>query len=68
MSKMKQVKINGTNYYKVSEVCEILGIAKNTLYNWEKKNKIPRSYRDPMSGWRLYTDEDIEKVRKISGR
>jgi len=60
--------IGGKKYYRVSEVCKAVGIFKNTLYNWEKKGKIPKAYRDPMSGWRLYSEKDIEKIRRISGR
>ncbi|UCG35638.1 MAG: MerR family transcriptional regulator [Candidatus Omnitrophota bacterium] len=54
--------------YTVSEVCNILGIFKNTLYNWEKKRKIPKAKRDPMSGWRIYTKEDVRRLQEISGR
>ena len=64
----KKIIIGGKRYYKVAEVCKILGIFKNTLYNWERKKKIPKAYRDPMSGWRLYSKKDIEKIKKISGR
>ncbi len=64
----KKIVIKGKKYYRVSDVCKILGIFKNTLYNWEKKGKIPKAHRDPMSGWRLYSEEDIEKIKKISGR
>jgi len=64
----KKIVIGGKRYYRVSEVCKVLGIFKNTLYNWERLGKIPRAYRDPMSGWRLYLQEDIEKIKKISGR
>ena len=64
----KKIIIGGKRYYRVSEVCEVLGIFKNTLYNWERKRKIPKAYRDPMSGWRLYLQEDIERIKKISGR
>lgn len=64
----KEVIIKGKRYYKVAEVCRILGIFKNTLYNWEKKRKIPRAYRDPMSNWRLYAKEDVDQLRQISGR
>jgi len=67
-TRKKKIIINGKRYYKVSEVCKILGIFKNTLYNWEKKGKIPKAYRDPMSGWRLYSQRDIKKIKKISGR
>ena len=68
MKKKKRIIINGRKLYRVSEVCKILGIFKNTLYNWEKKGKIPKAYRDPMSNWRLYSEEDIGRIKKISGR
>jgi len=64
----KIILIKGKKYYTVAGMCEELGIFKNTLYNWEKKGKIPSAYRDPMSGWRLYSPEDAEKIKKISGR
>ena len=64
----KKIIIGGKRYYRVSEVCKVLGIFKNTLYNWERKGKIPKAYRDPMSGWRLYLQEDIERIKRISGR
>lgn len=55
-------------FYKVSDVAEILGITTRSLYNWEKAGKIPRPHRDPMSNYRLYTKEDIEKLKKLTGR
>jgi excisionase family DNA binding protein len=63
-----KIIINGKRYYRVSEVCKMLGIFKNTLYNWEQKGKIPKVYRDPMSKWRLYSEKDINRIKKISGR
>lgn len=68
MRKKKEIIIKGKRYYKTSEVCKILGIFRNTLYLWERKGKIPRAYRDPMSGWRLYSQKDIDTIKKISGR
>ena len=64
----KPIIIGGKRHYRVSEVCAALGIFKNTLYNWEKKKKIPKARRDPMSGWRLYSEEEVQRIRKISGR
>ena len=68
MNVKRVIIIGGKKYYRVSEVCKEIGIFKNTLYNWEKKGKIPKAYRDPMSKWRLYSKEDIERIKKISGR
>ena len=66
--KKKEIIIKGKKYYRISEACKMLGIFKNTLYNWEKKNKIPKARRDPMSGWRLYSEKDIKNIKKISRR
>ena len=63
-----KIIINGKRYCRVSEVCKMLGVFKNTFYNWEKKGKIPKAYRDPMSGWRLYSQKDINRIKKITGR
>jgi len=35
---------------------------------WGRKKEIPKTYRDPMSSWRLYSENDFEKIKKISGR
>ena len=64
----KPIIIKGKRFYRVSEVCATLGIFLNTLYNWERKNKIPKAYRDPMSGWRLYSEQDVETIKRLSGR
>ena len=55
-------------FYKVGEVANILGITTRSLYNWEHAGKIPKPRRDPMSNYRLYTREDIEKLKKITRR
>jgi len=68
MARKETIKINRRKYYTVSGVCARLGIFKNTLYNWERKGKIPKAYRNPMSGWRLYTKNDIDRIKKLSGR
>ena len=55
-------------FYRVREVADKLGITTRSLYNWERAGKIPKPHRDPMSNYRLYTREDIEKLKKITGR
>lgn len=54
--------------YSVSEVIKILNISRKTLYLWEEAGKIPIPKRDPMSKYRYWTDEDIKKLKKITGR
>ncbi|MDP3041759.1 MAG: MerR family transcriptional regulator [Candidatus Omnitrophota bacterium] len=50
------------------EVAAILGITRRTLYNWEKAGKIPKTKRDKMSNYRIYTEADIKKLEKLTGR
>ncbi len=50
------------------EVAAILGITRRTLYNWEKAGKIPKTKRDKMSNYRIYTEADIKKLKKLTGR
>jgi len=50
------------------EVAGILGITRRTLYNWEKAGKIPKTKRDKMSNYRIYTEKDLKKLKKITGR
>ena len=50
------------------EVARLLGITRRTLYNWEKAGKIPKTKRDKMSNYRIYTEADIKKLKKLTGR
>lgn len=60
---MKLVKLG---FYTVAEVAEMLGVKdRKTLYNWERAKKIPKARRHPMNNYRVYTKEDVEKIKKI---
>ena len=50
------------------EVAGILGVTRRTLYNWEKVGKIPKTKRDKMSNYRIYTEKDLKKLKIITGR
>ena len=54
--------------YLAHEIAQILGVTKRTLWNWEKAGKIPKARRDPMSRFRMYTEEDLQKLKKLTGR
>lgn len=54
--------------YLMREVAEILGVNRRTILNWEQAGKIPVAKRDPMSNYRVYSEEDVKKLRKITGR
>jgi len=55
-------------HYLINDVARILKVTKRSIYNWENAGKIPKVKRDKMSNYRLYTEEDIKKIKKITGR
>ena len=52
-------------YYTVADVLKTLKISKNTLINWERAKKISLPRRHPMNNYRVYTEEDVAKIKKI---
>lgn len=54
--------------YFIRDIAKILGTTTRTIYNWEKGGKIPKQKRDPMSRYRIYSDEDLRRLKKITGR
>ena len=49
----------------VQQVADALGIYRGTVINYEKKGIFPQPRRNPINGYREYTEEDLEKLRKI---
>jgi len=50
--------------YTSGEICKKLGIAKNTLFRWEREGKIPKAERD----WRNHRYYTESHVRAIEGQ
>lgn len=51
-------------YLKTRQVAKILGISLNTLYRWLKAERISEPNRDPVNNYRLWTAEDVERIRR----
>lgn len=45
-------------YVQIKEAAALLGVAENTLRNWERSGRI-RVYRHPINNYRLYKRADI---------
>jgi len=56
------------NYYGTQEVARILGISKQTLLRYERKKIFPRATRNPINKRREYSQEDIQRLKRILGR
>jgi len=55
-------------FYTAKQASEILGISKQTLIRYEKKGFFPKPKRNAINGWREYTQEEINRLKKIMGR
>jgi excisionase family DNA binding protein len=49
-----------SEYVKVAEAAEILGVSQNTLRTWAAAGKIA-VHRNPANGYRLFRRSDLEK-------
>ena len=49
---------------RVAEVARELGCSERFLREAEKRGKLPKARRD-LNHWRVYTDEDIAKLREL---
>ena len=56
------IKVDGKLYYKTSEACKKTGISRATLYRWLKIGILEKYHKD-RRGWRLFTEEDLNRIR-----
>jgi excisionase family DNA binding protein len=52
-----------SEYVKVAEAAEILGVSQGTVRTWAADGKIPM-HRNPANGYRLFKREELEKFLK----
>ena len=56
------IEIDGRIYYQTSEACRKVGISRATLFRWLKVGILDKYYKD-RRGWRLFTEEDLNRIR-----
>ena len=56
------IEIHGQIYYRTSEACDETGISRATLFRWLKEGILEETFRD-RRGWRMFTGEDLSKIR-----
>jgi len=52
-----------SNYLRISEAAEYLGVSPNTLRNWDSAGKI-ETHRHPVNSYRLFQKEDLDALLK----
>jgi predicted site-specific integrase-resolvase len=60
-------EMNGKTYWSASEVCREAAISRPTLYRWLKRGLLIKLHRD-RRGWRLFTEEDLNKIQAEARR
>jgi DNA-binding transcriptional MerR regulator len=54
-------------YLKTRQVAQVLGVSLNTVYRWLKQERIGEPLRNASNNYRLWTAEDIERIRQQLG-
>lgn len=62
------VKLNGQTYYQTSEACRKAGISKATFFRWLREGVIKDVAHKDRRGWRLFTEQDIERIMNEAGK
>ncbi|MFH1791434.1 MAG: MerR family transcriptional regulator [Candidatus Omnitrophota bacterium] len=66
LSKIQAISISPiTQKYNIQEVSAILGIYKGTIKNYESKKIFPKPHRNPINGYREYSEADIGTLKRI---
>jgi predicted DNA-binding transcriptional regulator AlpA len=61
------LEIDKITYYTAADIHRDVGVARQTLWRWRKKGKIPqgRRYRDRQV---VFTEQEVEAIREYSNR
>ena len=62
------LSIENKKFYRISEACALAGISRETFLRWVREGSFSDvKYRD-FRGWRLFTDEDLARLKTKVGR
>ena len=57
------ITIDGQTYYRTADVYRRIGISRNTLYRWLKKDMVAEATNRDSRGWRLFTQDEMDKLK-----
>jgi predicted site-specific integrase-resolvase len=58
------VAIDGQNYFRTAEVCQLVGISKSTLFRCFKQGTFSEAARRDRNGWRLFTEYEVNRIKE----
>jgi predicted DNA-binding transcriptional regulator AlpA len=59
-----KIRTERPQYLTSTEVADLIGVTKRTLFNWLKSGKIPQPLRRP-NGYFQWTLEDVQLLRSL---
>ena len=62
------INVDGQTYYTSTEACKKAGIGKSTFLRWVKAGIIEDVTNADRRGWRLFTEEDISRIKAEATR
>jgi hypothetical protein len=62
------IKINGQIYYRTLEACHMAGVSRATLFRWLKAGVLEDAMPRDRKGWRLFTENDINRIKSEATR
>jgi predicted site-specific integrase-resolvase len=60
--------IGQAKYYSLIEVCREVDISRSTLLRWMKAGPIEDKFSRDRRGWRVFTEMDIELIKKEANK
>ena len=60
--------LNMERRYYIKDLEKILGVKRETYFYWERTGKVPKAKRTIMGNYRYWMEEDIKRLKKITGR
>ncbi len=60
-------QVNREKRYYLKDIIKMLHISRKTYYIWEQRKKVFPAKRDPMSGYRYWTEEDAGWLLRFIG-
>ncbi len=61
------MKTRLSEYVKVAEAAEILGVSQGTVRAWAEAGKIPM-HKNPANGYRLFDRKDLDDFLELVGK
>lgn len=60
------VVIKGKTYYRTHEALAAAGISRATWYRWKAARLVRDAKQKDRRGWRLFTQEEVERLREFA--